>query len=165
MITSIDASAAAHPIGLPPYVPPWLPFGQRAMISARAPSAENGNPDAMPLAMHSTSGSMPACVTANISPVRPNPDCTSSAMNRIPCSRHRVRELLQEACRCGDVATFAEHRLDDDGRGLGRCGLRQEQMVEAGKGAVDLRLGVLGEGIGERRHEDAGRAAARSPAR
>ena len=99
--TSIEASAAAQPIGLPPYVPPWLPLGQRAMSSARAPSAENGKPDAMPLAMHNTSGSMPACVTANISPVRPNPDCTSSATNRMPCCAHRAASPCRNRAGAG----------------------------------------------------------------
>ena len=42
------------------------------------------------------------------------------------------REPLQERGGRGDVAAFAEHRLDDDRRGLGRRGLRREQVVEPG---------------------------------
>ena len=80
------ASAAAQPIGFPPYVPPCEPFGQRAMSSAEAPIAEIGNPDAMPLAITSTSGTTAAGSIANIVPVRANPVWTSSATKRIPCS-------------------------------------------------------------------------------
>ena len=86
---SIVASAAAHPIALPPYVPPWLPFAHFASSSAVVPSAANGKPDAMPFAMQMMSGSIPKWSTANILPVRPKPLCTSSAMNRMPCCRHR----------------------------------------------------------------------------
>ena len=57
LITSIVASAAAHPIGLPPYVPPWLPFGHWSSSSRRVPSAENGKPEAIPFAMQMMSGS------------------------------------------------------------------------------------------------------------
>ena len=57
--TSIVASAAAHPIGLPPYVPPWLPFGHRSSSSRRVPRADSGKPEAIPLAMQMMSGSTP----------------------------------------------------------------------------------------------------------
>ena len=56
MITSMVARAAAQPIGLPPYVPPWLPTGHRLISSADAPMAEIGKPEAMPLAITMTSG-------------------------------------------------------------------------------------------------------------
>ena len=87
MTTSMVASAAAQPMALPPYVPPWLPVGQRDDSCSVAPSAANGKPDAMPFAMQRMSGSTSKCSTANMRPVRPNPDCTSSATNRIPCCR------------------------------------------------------------------------------
>ena len=45
VITSIVASAAAQPIGLPPYVPPWLPVRPAVVelsCACRAPA--NGKP-------------------------------------------------------------------------------------------------------------------------
>lgn len=41
-------------------------------------------PPAMPLAMVMMSGTTPSWFTANHSPVRQKPDCTSSAMNTTP---------------------------------------------------------------------------------
>ena len=86
-MTSSVALAAAHDTTLPPYVPPCVPGFQAAMSSARARIPDSGSPDAMPLAMTRMSGSTSQCWTANISPVRPNPVWTSSAMSRMPCWR------------------------------------------------------------------------------
>jgi len=44
----------------------------------------SGNPEAMPLAIVTTSGVTPVCSMANILPVRPMPDCTSSTMSSMP---------------------------------------------------------------------------------
>ena len=82
-------------------MPPWLPFGHRAMISARAPSAENGKPDAMPFAMHNTSGSMPACVTANISPGAREPGLHLVGDEQDAVLRAPGREALQERAGAG----------------------------------------------------------------
>jgi hypothetical protein len=77
------ARAAAHETGLPPNVLAWAPGGHD-MISARAVHTPSGMPDAMPFAVATTSGSTPKCSIANILPVRPMPDCTSSATSTIP---------------------------------------------------------------------------------
>ncbi len=55
------------------------------MTSARAQHTPSGMPEAMPLAVAMMSGSTPKCSIANIFPVRPMPDCTSSATSSIPC--------------------------------------------------------------------------------
>ena len=60
------------------------------MISARPVTADSGRPPAMPLAMTIRSGTTDSCSLANMSPVRPKPVCTSSAMNTIPFSRQNA---------------------------------------------------------------------------
>ena len=45
-------------------------------------------PPAMPLAVVMRSGTTPSSSQANQSPLRQKPLCTSSAMNRMPLSRH-----------------------------------------------------------------------------
>ena len=86
-MTSSVALAAAHETTLPPYVPPCVPGFQADISSARARMPESGSPEAIPLAMTRMSGSTSQWRTANISPVRPKPVWTSSAMSRIPCWR------------------------------------------------------------------------------
>jgi Na+/H+-dicarboxylate symporter len=44
-----------------------------------------GIPEAIPLATQTMSGSTPKCSIANIFPVRPMPDCTSSTISSMPC--------------------------------------------------------------------------------
>ena len=90
MVSSV-ASPAAHGTGLPPYVEPCAPAPHVSISSARATNAPSGSPDASPLAVISTSGSTPACSIAHILPVRPMPDCTSSATSRMPCRSHSSR--------------------------------------------------------------------------
>ncbi len=80
----IVATAAAHDTGLPPNVLACAPGGH-VMMSARAAATPSGIPDAMPFAMAIMSGRTPVCSIANILPLRPMPDCTSSATSRIPC--------------------------------------------------------------------------------
>ena len=84
------ASAAAQHTGLPAQVEPWLPGGQ-VMKAARAIIAPSGMPDARPLASSTTSGATPKCSAANMAPVRPMPDCTSSNTSRIPCASQMRR--------------------------------------------------------------------------
>ena len=91
----------------------------------------------MPLAMTRMSGSTSQCWTANISPVRPNPVWTSSAMSRMPCWRVISRSRGRKPGRRDDVAALAEDRLDDDRRDL----LRVDELVER---QVELRLPVAG---------------------
>ena len=86
MSTLIVASAAAQLTGLPPNVLACAPGGH-VITSARALVTPSGKPDAMPFAIVTMSASRPKCSHANIRPVRPMPDCTSSAMSRMPCLR------------------------------------------------------------------------------
>jgi hypothetical protein len=69
--------------GLPPYVLLCAPGGQ--VINCLRPTiAPSGIPEAIALARQTMSGSTPQCSTANILPVRPKPDCTSSATSSMP---------------------------------------------------------------------------------
>jgi hypothetical protein len=45
----------------------------------------SGSPDAIPFAMFTTSAFRPKCSEANMRPVRPIPDCTSSTTRTMPC--------------------------------------------------------------------------------
>ena len=99
--SSIVASAAAHDTGLPPNVLACAPGGH-AIISARAVVTPSGRPDAMPLATATTSGSTPKCSIANILPVRPMPDCTSSTISSMPCL---LRQLAQALVKLGGGTT------------------------------------------------------------
>src|SRR5215469_2905492 len=82
--SSSTASAAAHDSGFPPNVPPRPPTTGASMISARPVTAASGSPPARDFAETRMSGSIPYRSLANKTPVRPNPDCTSSAMKRMP---------------------------------------------------------------------------------
>ena len=68
-----------------------------------------------------------------------------------------VDDALEEPRRRRDVATLAEHRLEDHGRRLVGRGHRLQEVVEAVEAAVDLGVLVGGERVGERGHEDTGR--------
>ena len=59
-------------------------------------NAPSGSPEAIPLALISTSGCTPACSMAHIRPVRPMPDCTSSATSRIPYLSHSARSRASQ---------------------------------------------------------------------
>ncbi len=76
------ASAEAQPIGLPPKVVECAPGGQ-SIVSASAMQAPRGIPEASALAMVMMSGVTLKCSIANILPVLPIPDCTSSMMSMI----------------------------------------------------------------------------------
>ena len=86
-------------------------------------------PEAMPLAMAMMSGLTPACSIANILPVRPMPDCTSSTTSRMPCSSVKLAQPLEELRRRHDVAALALNRLDDDRRHFVRRHQVHEQLV------------------------------------
>ena len=77
---------ATHPSGEPTYVPPMVESPAASTISARPSTPEIGTPAAIDLATAIRSGSTPKCSIANILPVRPMPDCTSSAISTMPCS-------------------------------------------------------------------------------
>ena len=61
-----------------------------------------------------------------------------------------------ERVRRRDVAAFAEHRLEDDGRSLVGCGHRLQQMIEALQRLGDRRVLVGGQRVGVRSDEHAG---------
>ena len=61
------------------------------MIDFFAITAPIGRPEPSPLAEVRMSGATPQCSQANILPVRPMPDCTSSKISRMPCSSHSAR--------------------------------------------------------------------------
>ena len=67
-------------------MPPIELSGAAFMIFALPITPEIGTPPAIDLATVIRSGSTPKCSTANIRPVRPYPDCTSSAISTMPCS-------------------------------------------------------------------------------
>ena len=110
----IVASDAAHETGLPPNVLA-CDQGGHDMTAADAVITQSGSPDAIPFPMLTMSGSTPECSIANIRPVRPMPDCTSSTMSRIPCCRVRSRSRCRNVWR-NDVAALALYWLDDQRR-------------------------------------------------
>ena len=106
-------SAAAHASGLPPNVLECAPTGQ-SMTSSRAIVTPIGSPEAIPFAAMMMSGWTPACSIANILPVRPMPDCTSSTTNNMPCWRGDRGEALKKLRRWNDIPALALYGLDDD---------------------------------------------------
>ncbi len=91
-MTRSVARAAAHETGFPPNVPPMVP-GRAAFITSDFPiTAPSGSPPPSALAHVEMSGTMPACSYAAHVPVRQRPLCTSSAINRMPCSSHSARK-------------------------------------------------------------------------
>ena len=91
------ASAAAHDTGLPPNVLACDPGGHAPIRVDGAVVTPSGSPDAIPFAIVMMSGATRACSIANIFPVRPMPDCTSSTISWMPCcvaiARSRSRKL------------------------------------------------------------------------
>ena len=84
----IAAFAAAHASGLPPKVAAWSPGLNVPATSLFAITAPIGNPPAMAFAKVLISGVTLNVCDANISPVRPNPVCTSSNIRRTSLSWH-----------------------------------------------------------------------------
>ena len=72
-----------------------------ARVNPTQPNTAPPYPEAMPLAMIRTSGSTPECSTANSSPVRPNPLCTSSARRSTPWSVHHRRSSRMNGSGAG----------------------------------------------------------------
>ena len=66
------------------------------MTESFAIIAPSGMPLAIPLPESRMSGSTPACSIAHILPVRPIPDCTSSAISRIPWRSQRSRKAASQ---------------------------------------------------------------------
>ena len=84
---SITATTAAHDTGLPPMVLLISPGPSTPITSPRAATADAGIPLPMPLPNATKSGVSPSHSMANILPVRPNDDCTSSKANSSPFDR------------------------------------------------------------------------------
>jgi hypothetical protein len=99
----------------------------------------------MPLAVVIRSGTTPSSSQANQSPVRQKPDCTSSAMKRMSCSRHHSREFLEEARRRHDEATLALDRLDDDRGGVLLADLGMDLVGDVVERLVGTVLGPPGQ--------------------
>jgi hypothetical protein len=78
-------------IGLPPKVLACEP-GTQLMTSAFDMQMPRGIPLAMPFAMQTMSGWTPECSMAHHFPVLAAPDCTSSAMRRMPW-RSQMRRI------------------------------------------------------------------------
>ena len=101
---SIVLRDAAQASGLPQYVPPIVPGATPSITSALAIMADSGTPAAMDFAVAIISGSTPASFQysdANIRPVRQNPDCTSSAISKIPLSSQILRTALIHSIGAG----------------------------------------------------------------
>src|SRR5258708_3658741 len=98
--TSMVASAAAMQTGLPPKVEACEP-GTQSMTSARAMVIPNGIPDAVPFAIVTISASTSNCWIAHHLPVRPAPDCTSSATRRMRWRSQSLRNCLRNSRGAG----------------------------------------------------------------
>ena len=132
---SIVASAAAMQTGLPPKVLACEP-GTQSMISALVMQMPSGMPDAMPLAMQTMSGSTPECSMDHHFPVRPAPDCTSSAMSRMPWRSQMRRISCRKFVGRDDVAALALDRLENDGGDLfGRQDGLEELLFDVARAA------------------------------
>ncbi len=86
--TSSTARAAAHATGLPPKVEKKVVLApKRSTISPRVMTAAMGWPLPIGLPNVTMSGVTPQREKPHSSPVRPWPDCTSSATKSAPASR------------------------------------------------------------------------------
>ena len=120
--------------------------------------AESGSPFAIALARHTTSGTIPACSNAHITPVRPNPVWTSSAMSTMPCSSQNERRPRRNAAGRRRVAALALDRLDEDRADrLGRHDARGQvaQVAQAALGRRRLVAAEVAVRGGEGQHVDA----------
>ena len=92
------ARAAATARQLPPNVEPWSPGANEAATSSRAAHMPMGNPEAMPLAMVTTSGVMPKCwKPKGWVPQRNMPHWISSHMSSAPRSSVRRRAVCRNS--------------------------------------------------------------------
>ena len=167
--SSIVASAAAHDTGLPPNVLACAPGGH-AITSALAQVTPSGRPEAMPLAMVTTSAFRPKCSDANIFPVRPMPDCTSSTTRSDPVLGGELAQPLVELPGRHEVAALALDRLDDDGGDFVRGDEVDEQLVLEEAEALGLRRSRAAAertaiAVGVRRVVDAGASVGPKPRR
>ena len=124
--TSMVARAAAHPIGFPPYVPPWLPFGQRSSSSRRVPRADSGKPERDPLG-HADDVGLDVVVVDREHP----PGATEPGLHLVGDEEDAVGpaaldDAAEERRRRRAVAALTEHRLEDHRRRLGGCGHRRQ---------------------------------------
>ena len=118
------------------------PTGQ-SMTSSRAIVTPIGSPDAIPFAATMMSGWTPACSMANILPVRPMPDCTSSTTKQHAVLRGYRGEALKELRRGDDVPAFPLYRLDDDRRDLvGRHEVREDLILDVREALARAARGI-----------------------
>ena len=75
----LGALAAAQETGFPPKVPPSPPGSTESIRSALPVTAASGKPPPSVFPETIRSGSTSKCEIAQTGPVRPQPDCTSSA--------------------------------------------------------------------------------------
>ena len=97
----------------------------------------SGMPEAMPLAMQTMSGWTPVCSMAHHLPVRPAPDCTSSATRRMPWLVADAAQLLHEDGGSDDVAALALDGLEEDGGDLFRREDGLEELLFDVAGAAE----------------------------
>ncbi len=101
-MTSSVACSAADANGPPPKVLPRSPPPTLEATLSGSNTAPRGNPEAIPFAQATTSGSMPKCWNANGVPKRPKPVCTSSMIRKVPLARH----FACNACSQSGFAVF-----------------------------------------------------------
>ena len=124
------AMPAAIATGLPAMVEPWLPGGQ-VMISRGAIIAPSGIPEAIPLATQQDVGDDAGVLGGEHLAGAPH-----AALHLVEHQQDAVQiaeraQPRQEVRRRHDVAPFAQHRLDDDGRDVLGRRHRGEQLDDA----------------------------------
>ena len=108
------AFAAAQETGFPPNVLACAPGGHD-MISARAHVTPSGSPDAMPLAMLTTSAFRSKCSRGEHLPRPPHAGLHFVDDQHDAVLGRQLAQSLQERLRRNDVSAFPLDRLDDDG--------------------------------------------------
>ena len=113
---SMTARPTAHASGLPPNVEPCDPGVSTPRMSQSATTADSGTmppPSALPRMY--MSGTTPSWSQANSLPVRPKPDCTSSAIKQDVVRAAQVAQAGEETVGRDDHAGLALDRLDQHG--------------------------------------------------
>ena len=126
--------AAAQANGLPPKVLAWEP-GPQSRSSACQTVTPSGRPEAIPLAMHTTSGTMPDSMKPNILPVRPMPRLHLVADQLDAVLGGHLAQAAQELRRRVHVAALALDGLHKDRRHVLRVrDLLEDRVRESSSG-------------------------------